>query len=81
MTHHDVTLGADGPARPEKRPENEKLSPLLHTIPEAHGRLRISQSKLFEMIKGGEIRVVKIGRRTLISESEIQRFVQSKLAA
>jgi excisionase family DNA binding protein len=58
-----------------------QIQPLLNTIPEAHTRLRISQAKLFMLIKAGEISVVKIGRRTLVPESELQRIAQVKLVA
>jgi len=55
--------------------------PILHSLPEAQSRLRISRSKLFELIKDRRIRVLKLDKRTLVPEAEIQRFVESLMSA
>ena len=44
------------------------------SIPEAAGRLSIGRSKLYELLFRGEIKARKIGRRTVIEASEIDRF-------
>ena len=51
--------------------------PLLHQLPEAFQRIGISRSKGYELIAQGELHAVKIGRRTLIAEDELQRYVQT----
>ena len=39
-------------------------------------RLNCGRTKLYELIREGKLRVVKIGRALRISESEIDRFVR-----
>lgn len=51
------------------------MDPLLNPLPEAIRRLGIGRSKVYEEIAAGNLRVVKIGRRTLIPETELQRYV------
>ena len=48
---------------------------LLHSLPDACGRLGIGRSKLYELIAAGDLKVIKIGRRSLIAESELHRYV------
>ncbi|PWK66935.1 helix-turn-helix domain-containing protein [Aminobacter sp. AP02] len=47
----------------------------LRSIKETAAALGISRSKLFLEIKAGKIAVRKIGSRTLISDSEIARYL------
>ena len=51
--------------------------PLLNPLPEAIRRLGIGRSKVYEEIASGNLHVVKIGRRTLIAETELQRYVRN----
>ncbi|MGH6839946.1 MAG: helix-turn-helix domain-containing protein [Methylocella sp.] len=53
-----------------------KGTPLLFSIPEACAKLGIKQNSLFNLIKAGQIRPVKIGARTLFPADEIFRFVE-----
>lgn len=62
-------------------------TPLMHrpTLATAR-RIGIGRSKLFELIKSGEIESVKVGRARLIPESALIEYVeklreQSKAAA
>ncbi|HGM7307626.1 TPA: helix-turn-helix domain-containing protein [Stenotrophomonas maltophilia] len=57
------------------------LAPLLHRIPDACRRLSVSRTTLYELIKAGEIRSVKIGTRSLIPEVDLQRVLSSRLEA
>lgn len=50
-------------------------APLAHRIPEACERIGLGRSRLYDMIRRGEINAIKIGGRTLIPESELQRIV------
>ena len=52
------------------------MTRLLHPIPEAGEILGIGRSKLYELAAAGEIATVKIGRRTLISHDELERYVR-----
>jgi excisionase family DNA binding protein len=53
----------------------------LHEIPEACERLGIGRSLLYNLIKDGKLRTVKIGKRRLISESSILDFIHNLDAA
>ncbi len=44
-----------------------------YTIPESAYYLRFSRAKLYQLIKAGEIRVIKDGDRTYIPGTEIIR--------
>ncbi|WP_442253496.1 helix-turn-helix transcriptional regulator [Stenotrophomonas pavanii] len=57
------------------------LDPLLHRIPDACRRLSVSRTTLYELIKAGEIRSIKIGTRSLIPEVDLQRVLSSRLEA
>jgi excisionase family DNA binding protein len=48
---------------------------LLHRMPEAWQALGIGRTTLYELIADGKIKTVKIGRRVLIPDDELQRFV------
>ena len=49
--------------------------PLASTIEIACRRLCIGRTLLYEQVKLGRLRTVKIGTRTLIAEIELQRFM------
>ncbi|HVN25949.1 MAG TPA: helix-turn-helix domain-containing protein [Syntrophorhabdales bacterium] len=49
----------------------------LYTVKETCNLLKISRAKLYLLIKGGSLRSVKIGKKTLFKESTIQRFIGS----
>jgi excisionase family DNA binding protein len=58
---------------------SEKAQPLAHTVSDACRRLGISRSRLYLLLSSGEIRSIKVGHRTLVPESELQKFVASRL--
>jgi excisionase family DNA binding protein len=49
----------------------------LYTIKEATGLLKISKANLYRLIAGGNIQPVKLGGRTLFTESELDRFIEN----
>ncbi|MDC3347616.1 helix-turn-helix domain-containing protein [bacterium] len=51
--------------------------PALHSIQTSTQILGIGRSSLYGLIAQGQISAVKIGRRTLIPDQEIQRYVES----
>ena len=51
-------------------------SRMLRNIPETMQLLNISRSMLYELIKSGEIKPIKLGRKTLFHHHEIERFVK-----
>jgi excisionase family DNA binding protein len=49
---------------------------LIHSVPQSRERLGgLSRSSLYELIARGELELVKIGRRSFITEDSLQRFV------
>lgn len=49
--------------------------PVLHSINSTAKILGIGRSSLYGLIASGKLRPVKIGRRTLIPDETIRRFV------
>ncbi|MDD5007485.1 MAG: helix-turn-helix domain-containing protein [Syntrophorhabdaceae bacterium] len=49
----------------------------LFTIIETAQILKLSRTKIFGLIKDGRLRPVKIDKRTLFKESELNRFIKS----
>jgi excisionase family DNA binding protein len=54
-----------------------KMVPLVHTIPEACSGAKIGRTALYEAIRSGALRAVKRGKRTLILDEDLRRWVQS----
>jgi excisionase family DNA binding protein len=50
-------------------------SPLLYTIPEAAHVLRISRTKLYELLDTGEIESIHIGRSRKIPADSLRSYV------
>lgn len=51
---------------------------------EAEGRERLGnlgRTKYFELLKDGQLRSVKVGRRRMVPQSEIDRFIARQLDA
>jgi excisionase family DNA binding protein len=57
------------------------VAPLLISIAEAAKALGIGRTTLYGLITGGRITPVRIGGRTLVPITEMQRFVSSLDAA
>lgn len=47
----------------------------LLTVDEAMEHLRLSRSKLHELVRDGELSAVKFGRRTLFRAAALQSFI------
>lgn len=56
-------------------------APRLIAIPEVSTITSLRKTALYELIKAGELRPVKIGRKTLFAESEIYAWVNDRLAS
>ena len=51
---------------------------LLHTIPEARARLgNIGHSKFYQIVGSGQLKLVKIGRRSFVTSDELERYVNA----
>jgi len=55
--------------------EGDRFKPLTVRIRDACRITGIGRSKLYELIESGDIEVIKIGRMTLISVSELEAFI------
>jgi excisionase family DNA binding protein len=60
--------------------ESTASAPLANTIPQACQRLGVGRTAMYELMKVGAVRAFKVGSRTLIPESELQRFVAERMA-
>ncbi len=49
----------------------------LYTVKETCEILRVSRAKLYLLINDGSLRPVKIDKKTVFKESELQRFMES----
>ena len=49
------------------------------SVMDAAKRLGVGRTTLYQLIDNGEIRVFKLGSRTLVPQSELVAFVQRKL--
>ena len=54
---------------------------LAWPIDQASHRAGIGRTKLYEEIAAGEIKTIKVGRRTLVPESELQAWLARKIEA
>lgn len=55
------------------------MTRLLYPIPDAAHVIGINRSKFYELIASGDIKVVKIGRRTFVAHDELERYVKAPL--
>lgn len=55
-------------------------APLLHPVTDACTRLNIGRTMLYSLIDRGDIRSIKLGAKTLIPETELQRLIADRLA-
>jgi excisionase family DNA binding protein len=49
--------------------------PLSHTIPQAVERTGVGRSKLYEAMRTGDLPIIKVGKRTLVLESDLQDWL------
>lgn len=57
------------------------MTRLLHPVTDAAATIGVGRSTLYRLIEEGEIEIVKIGRRTLIAQDELERFVRNRCTA
>lgn len=51
-----------------------EVSKLNYSVAEASARLGIGRVALYRLIGAGSLKVVKLGRRTLVPETSLQEF-------
>ncbi|EWT06660.1 hypothetical protein N864_19875 [Intrasporangium chromatireducens Q5-1] len=53
------------------------IPPVLYRVDEAAEALRISRSVIYELIRSGQLRTVKVGRRRLVPVQALDDYVAS----
>lgn len=53
------------------------MTKLLHSIDETLEALSIGRTKFYELVADGSLKLIKIGRRSLVSHDELMRYVAS----
>ena len=85
VNHMDTRTVGD--RRHQKQGSNEeystapRLEPLAYRIADACHVLGVGRTSLYDLIKSGELRSIKIAGRTLVPRSEIERLTSVDRAA
>lgn len=53
-----------------------KLMDKLYTIKEVAEMLRVSKPTVYRLMSDGKLNPIKLGKRTLFPESELNRFIE-----
>ena len=56
-------------------------APLAHSVANARTRLGIGNTLFWELVKRGDLRVIKLGHKTLVPETELQRVISERLSS
>ena len=59
--------------------DNPTLPPLVHSPDSAARRLSMATRTFYDLIASGEIRSFKQGKRRLVPDTELQRYVERKM--
>ena len=59
----------------------ENVTPILLNVDEAAEALRLSRSLLYELIRSGQLRTVKAGRRRLVPVAALTEYVDGLRAS
>jgi prophage regulatory protein len=62
-------------------PSTPQTAPRLIALPEVTQITSLKKTALYELIKAGELRPIKLGRKTVFSEAEICAWVNERLAS
>lgn len=60
---------------PELQEQVDRLNSRLWPVEAVMQRLSIGRSMVFNLIRSGELRSVKVGRRRLVSETAINEYI------
>lgn len=59
---------------------NHETQPRLLDVTETTSRTCLGKTKLYEVIKTGELRPIKLGRKTVFSEQEVSIWIEKQIA-
>lgn len=65
---------------PPEAPARSRVPAVLLGVDEAAAALSIGRGTLYQLMRAGDIRPVKIGSRTLLSVAELRRFAEQLTA-
>lgn len=54
--------------------------PRLLDVSETTNRTSLRKTKLYELINAGELRPIKLGRKTVFSEQEVSQWIETQIA-
>lgn len=57
------------------------LAPLAHSVNTACARVGMSRGAFYKQLNAGAIKSFTVGRKRLIPESELQRFIRERVGA
>jgi excisionase family DNA binding protein len=69
----------DLPIHSEELSESQIGNPVLVTVEEAAGMLRIGRTTAYELVMSGKLQSVKVGRRRLVVRDGVGRYVNELL--
>jgi excisionase family DNA binding protein len=75
---HTIELDLGNSRSDRQRTSHSALTRLAYSPSEGAQVLGISRSKIYELIAAGDLKVIKLGSRTLILHSELVRFLASR---
>jgi excisionase family DNA binding protein len=75
---HTSELNLDNSRSDRQRTSHSALTRLAYSPSEGAQVLSISRSKIYELIAAGDLKIIKLGSRTLILHSELVRFLASR---
>ena len=57
------------------------VKPILVSVPEAMRMLGIGRTKFYQLVGAGDVQLVKIGAKSLVTVGSLERFTASLLEA
>jgi len=64
----------------EPKVERQRAEPISVRIPEAVRLTGLSRSRIYELMRSGDIQFAKVGSSTLVLVDSLRRFVDSRRA-
>lgn len=58
----------------------EANTPLLHTIEQTRKLLACGRNSVYNLVKKNELTLIKMGRRSLITDESIRAYIDKKVA-
>jgi excisionase family DNA binding protein len=53
---------------------------LAYSLDDAADHIGLGRTTMYRLVRDGELHALKVGRRTLVLESELRSFLDSKMA-